>query len=188
MSPDPPPLLGRTVRLRPPAPGDVPRLFGWYLDPELVSPFDRYSMDRSDELAAAIRAAPDDPTSLAPRYVIEPKKGGGVVGCVGHYSAHPVLTLLDVWYLIGAPEARGAGYGSDAVAVLVGHLFETLAIERVGATCDVANAPSYKLLERLGFRREGTYRSALFHHAGWHDVAVYGITRTEWAERPAPPA
>jgi RimJ/RimL family protein N-acetyltransferase len=180
-------LLGRLVRLRPPTKQDVPRLSGWYLDPELVSPFDRYAMDRPDDLAHSLLTAPQDPTSLAPRFMIEPIAGGPAVGAVGHFSAHPILTLMDVWYVIGAPEGRGKGYGSDAVGVLIGHLFATTVVERVGAVCDVANVGSYKLLEHLGLRREGTYRSALYHHAGWHDVAVYGITRSEWTARSAAP-
>ncbi|MFI5415689.1 MAG: GNAT family N-acetyltransferase [Candidatus Lutacidiplasmatales archaeon] len=187
MAPEGPPLTGPKLLLRPPTPEDLPTLYAWYLDPELVSPFDRYSMDSFDDLARSVREAPDDPASLAPRFVLEPHGGGPIVGCVGHYSAHPVLTLVDVWYLVGAPRARGAGFGSEAVGLLVDHLFRTTAVERVGATTDVANAASYKLLERLGFRREGTYRSALFHHAAWHDVAVYGITRTEWMTRATPP-
>ena len=176
-------LVGRRVRLRPPMESDLPVLTRWFVDPELVAPFDRFAYDAPEALAASIRGAPAEPGSLAPRYVIEPLAGGAPVGCVGHYVAHPVLAILDVWYLIGDPAARGQGYGSEAVALLVDELFATTAYERVGATCDVANLASSKLLERLGFRREGTYRAGLHHHAAWHEVAVYGITRPEWAAR-----
>ena len=176
-------LTGRTVRLRTPGGTDLPILADWFADPELVAPFDRYAWDRPDTMAESIRRAPSEPASLAPRFVIEPLEGGPIVGCVGHYVAHPVLAILDVWYLVGDPKARGRGYGGEAVGLLVDHLFATTAYERVGATCDVANLASSKLLEGLGFRREGTYASGLHHHAGWHDVAVYGITRSEWAAR-----
>jgi [ribosomal protein S5]-alanine N-acetyltransferase len=185
--PDGPRLEGRKVRLRPPAAEDLPAIFAWYLDPELVSPFDRYSTDTFDHLADSVRSAPEDPSSLAPRFVIEARAGGPVVGCVGHFTSHPVLSFIELWYLIGAPSARGAGFGSDAVRTLVTHLFATTAVERISASSDVENAGSYKLLERLGFRREGTFRSALYHHARWHDVAIYAVTRSEWAARPADP-
>ncbi|MCI4366126.1 MAG: GNAT family N-acetyltransferase [Thermoplasmata archaeon] len=181
-----PPLVGRKVTLRAPGDADLPTVFGWYMDPELVSPFDRYSIDTMENLASSIRAAPGDPTSLAPRYVVESIDGGPIVGCVGHFTSHPVLTFVELWYLIGRPSARGAGFGSDAVATLVGHLFATTATERISASSDVENAGSYKLLERIGFRREGTFRSALYHHARWHDVAIYGVTRSEWATRATP--
>lgn len=188
MSVDPPVLEGARVRLRAPAAADLPRLAGWYRDPELVAPFDRFALDRTETLAASIRGAPDDPTSLAPRYVIERRGDGAVVGCVGHYRSHPVMELLDVWYLVGEPTARGAGLGAEAVALLVDRLFASSPTARIGISSDVANLASVRLAERLGFRREGTLRDALYHHARWHDVALYGITRPEWAARPRAPA
>jgi aminoglycoside 6'-N-acetyltransferase len=103
---------------------------------------------------------------------------------VGWYRAHPVLEYLDIWYLLGEPAERGRGLGREAVYLLVSELFRTQTVDRIGATCDVENLPSARLLERLGFRREGTLRSALFHHARWHDVHVYGITRAEWSSPP----
>jgi RimJ/RimL family protein N-acetyltransferase len=178
-----PVLEGAQVRLRGPRSADLMTLFGWYNDPETVAPFDRFSIDSFEDFAQAVGAAPDDPRSLAPRFVVERKEDGRILGFVGHYQAHPVLTLTDVWYVLGEATERGKGYGREAVGLLVDYLFHALPLTRVGATCDTANVPSFKLLERLGFRREGTMRSALYHHASWHDMLVYGITRSEWAER-----
>ena len=177
-------LEGRAVRLRPLGAGDVPTLWGWYNDPEIVAPYDRFAVDTFDGLAAAVADAPRDPASLAPRFAVERTAEGDVVGVVGHYRAHPVLEYVDVWYVLGERSARGRGLGREAVGLLVDHLFRTETVERVGATCDVENVPSVRLLEGLGFRREGTLRAALFHHARWHDVHVYGVTRPEWAARP----
>jgi RimJ/RimL family protein N-acetyltransferase len=176
-------LEGELVRLRPLVPGDLPSIFSWYNDPEIIAPFDRFSVDTSDAFAASVASAPDDPTSLAPRYAVERKEDGRVVGVVGHYRAHPVLEYTDVWYVLGDRGARGHGVGREAVRLLTDHLFASTPLERVGATCDVDNVPSYRLLEGLGFRLEGTLASALYHHARWHDVRVYGITRAEWAAK-----
>jgi len=172
-------LEGRAVRLRPPAPADLEGIFAWYNDPEIVAPFDRFSVDTFDGFAGSVKAAPADPASLAPRFVVETRQPSEVVGAVGHYRPHPVLEMIDVWYVLGKPEARGRGLGREAVGLLVDHLFGTEPVDRVGATCDVANVPSIRLLEGLRFRREGTLRSALFHHGSWHDVHVYGLTRAE---------
>jgi RimJ/RimL family protein N-acetyltransferase len=173
-------LDGASVRLRPPAVEEYPVLFGWYNDPEVVAPFDRFTVDTMDSFVAAVEAADRDPASLAPRFVVERRETPGPIGFVGYYRAHPVLEYLDVWYVLGDRAARGKGYGKEAVGLLIDHLYATTALERVGATCDVENVPSYRLLEGLGLRREGTLRSALFHHGRWHDVHVYGITRLEW--------
>jgi RimJ/RimL family protein N-acetyltransferase len=114
---------------------------------------------------------------------VELRSNGRILGFVGHYRAHPVLELTDVWYVLGAKEERGKGYGTEAVGLLIDYLFHAFDLARVGATCDVENTASVRLLERLGLRREGTLRSALFHHSDWHDVAVYGVTRAVWSER-----
>lgn len=179
-------LEGASVRLRPLLPNDYPVLFDWYNDPEVVAPFDRFSVDTMESFVSDVKAAPSDPTSLAPRYVIEPRETPRPVGFVGHYQAHPILEYVDVWYVVGDRSARGKGYGRESVRLLVDQLFSATSVERVGATCDVENSASYRLVEGLGFRREGTLRSALFHHGRWHDVYVYGITRPEWLARPRP--
>jgi RimJ/RimL family protein N-acetyltransferase len=176
-------LDGVGVRLRPVVAADYRVLHGWYSDPDLVAPFDRFAVDTYDSFVRSVEASPDDPASLAPRFAVEERSSGALVGAVGHYVAHPVLEYVDVWYLIGNPAVRGRGYGRESVELLVGYLFDTRSIERVGAAVDVDNAPSNRLAEGLGFRREGTLRSSLFHHSRWHDVHVYGITRSEWSAR-----
>jgi|SRR5208283_345167 len=176
-------LEGPRVRLRPLVPTEYPAVFAWYNDPETVAPFDRFSVDTFDEFSQAVGSASEEPTSLAPRFAIERKDEGKVVGVVGHYRAHPILEYTDVWYVLGDPAARRHGFGRESVQLLTDHLFAATAVERVGATCDVDNAASYRLLEEIGFRREGTLRSALFHHGRWHDVCVYGVTRSEWAAK-----
>jgi RimJ/RimL family protein N-acetyltransferase len=176
-------LEGTLVRLRPIVPADCPAILAWYNDPDIVAPFDRFSVDTLEQFSQAVVSSSEEPTSLAPRFAIERRDEGKVVGAVGHYRAHPVLEYTDVWYVLGDPAARGRGFARESVRLLADHLFATSAVERVGATCDVDNIPSYRLLEVLGFRHEGTLRSALFHHGRWHDVRVYGITRPEWAAK-----
>jgi RimJ/RimL family protein N-acetyltransferase len=174
-------LEGPQVRLRPPAVAEYPTLFAWYNDPEVVAPYDRFTVDTMDSFVASVEGAPQDPASLAPRFVVERRDAPGPIGFVGHYRAHPVLEIVDIWYVLGDRTVRGKGYGSEAVRLLVDHLFSAGALERVGATCDVENVPSYRLLDALGFRREGTLRAVLYHHGRWHDVFVYGVRRSEWS-------
>jgi [ribosomal protein S5]-alanine N-acetyltransferase len=171
------------VRLRPIRRDDLDTMFAWANDPDLVAPFDRFQVDTFDRFRAGVESAGDDPYSLAPRFAVERTDNDRLIGFVGHYNGHPVLEYIDVWYVLGVPAERGRGFGREAVRLLVSHLFSTSAVERVGASCDVDNPPSYRLLEGLGFRREGTFRSALFHHGRWHDVYHYGITRPEWRDR-----
>ena len=183
------PIEGSSVRLVPVDRTLAESIHRWYEDPEVVAPFDRYEAESYREFEESLQAAPKDPRSLAPRFAVVRRSDGVAVGCVGHYLAHPVLEYVDVWYVLGEPSARGQGLGSEAVTLLVSHLFKVTTVQRVGATCDVENIPSTRLLEKIGMRHEGTMRQALYHHARWHDVRLYGITREEWVLRhPAKPA
>jgi RimJ/RimL family protein N-acetyltransferase len=178
-----PTLQGYSVRLRAPKDEELSVLFDWYNDPELVAPFDRFTLDTLASFRAGVAAAEADPRSLAPRFVVDRVEDDKPIGFVGYYDPHPVLETTDVWYVIGDSTARGKGFGKEAVGLLLDHLFHRFPRPRIGATCDVANIPSMRLLEGLGFRREGTFLAALFHHGAWHDIAVYGVTHEEWAAR-----
>ncbi len=173
-------LRGARVSLRPPAPEDLPLLFRWLNDPDAIAPWDRFEVDSFESLQNALRDAPGDPLSLAPRFLLRRASDDRPIGVVGYFNSYTALDTVDVWYAICLPEERGKGYGSEAVQLLADYVFSHRNVERVGATSDVENPASWKLLERLGFRREGTLRRALFHHGGWHDVAIYGLTREEW--------
>jgi ribosomal-protein-alanine N-acetyltransferase len=181
-----PALHGPKAHLRPPVPTDYPTLFSWFRDPQIVAPYDRFLSENYDGFVRSMSTPDDDPASLAPRYVVERAGSPGPVGVVGYFTPHPVLETTELWYIIGDPSVRGQGVGREAVELLTHHLFRTTSVERVGATCDVENAPSSRLVEGLGFRREGTLQNAFYHHARWHDVYLYGISRAEWSRRAAP--
>ncbi len=178
------PLPGPSVRLRRPTPPDYPKIFSWFSDPEVVAPFDRFLSESYEGFVHSMSSTTEDPASLVPRFVVERTDLPGPLGVVGHFSPHPVLETIEVWYIMGDRAARGHGYGREAVGLLTDHLFRSTSVERVAATCDVENAASAKLVEGLGFRREGTFRNAFYHHGRWHDVYVYGVTRAE-RSRPA---
>lgn len=173
-------LKGPRVALRPPAPEDLPLLFRWLNDPDAIAPWDRFEVDSFDALASAIKEAPGDARSLAPRFLLTLRSTGRAIGVVGFFSSYVALDTVDLWYAICVPGERGKGYGSEAVELLTDYVFSHRPVERVGATSDVENPASWRTLEKLGFRREGTLRRALFHHGSWHDVAAYGLTREEW--------
>ena len=78
------------------------------------------------------------------------------------------------------------GYATEACRALAGHLFGTLNARRVFAECMDENLPSIRLLERLGFRREGTFLQDIAYKcdAAGHPIFVnscyYAMLRHEW--------
>jgi RimJ/RimL family protein N-acetyltransferase len=59
-----------------------------------------------------------------------------------------------------APAHWGQGYGREAVALALAHAYGALALARIGADVDPRNTASLRLLESLGFRREGHVRES----------------------------
>ena len=76
---------------------------------------------------------------------------------------------------------RGRGVGARAVTLLVGHLFDDPATERVQASTWVENAAMRRVLEKLGFRAEGVMRSFMpAAGGGRQDYVLYAVTREDW--------
>ena len=78
----------------------------------------------------------------------------------------------ELGYIVAAA-ARGRGVAVRAVGLLVAWCLGDLGLERVELRIDVANGPSARVAERLGFVREGVLRSMHFKDGLRTDLAVY---------------
>ncbi|MDT0156028.1 GNAT family protein [Microbacterium sp. ARD32] len=84
------------------------------------------------------------------------------------------------WVL--TPAYAGRGHASEAVRAVIDLCFETLGLRRVHAGCFAANEPSWRLMERLGMRREEFSRKTALHRSGeWMDGMSYGVLAEEWS-------
>lgn len=85
-----------------------------------------------------------------------------------------------------APEHGGRGYATEAVETLMRLCFEELGLRRVTANCFAHNDGSWRLMERLGMRREvHTLRESLHRSGEWLDGMGYALLAEEWrAQRP----
>jgi len=72
------------------------------------------------------------------------------------------------------------GYAEEACRSLLDYLFGELNLHRVIAECDVENTASYRLLERLGFRREAHLIENIWFKGSWGSEFHYGLLEREW--------
>lgn len=78
------------------------------------------------------------------------------------------------------PDATGHGFAREAVSAVL-DLIVDLGIRRIEAFCMADNTASWRLLDRLGLRREGTYIGETLHRDhGWVDAYSYAILASEW--------
>ncbi|HET6900811.1 MAG TPA: GNAT family protein, partial [Vicinamibacteria bacterium] len=80
---------------------------------------------------------------------------------------------------IGDAAERGRGYGTEAVALLVGFAFKDLNLHRVSLQVFATNARAIHAYEKAGFVREGVLRQAAHVDGGYVDLVVMGILREE---------
>jgi [ribosomal protein S5]-alanine N-acetyltransferase len=151
-------------------------------DPRYLLFYDRGPPTDTDARAFVQRFL--DEQAEAPRrrmqLAITPRGGGPVIGNVGLRRATADAPSGDVGYELD-PDHWGRGYATEALAAVLRHGFETLALHRIHAHCVADNTASARVLEKVGMRLEGRLREAERVRGRWHDVLLYGVLRREWA-------
>jgi RimJ/RimL family protein N-acetyltransferase len=77
---------------------------------------------------------------------------------------------------------QGRGYASEAVRCLLRYAFDTLSLHRVFALTDARNRPAQRLLERVGFRREGHLVENTWFKGEWASELLYAQLEREWRQ------
>lgn len=74
----------------------------------------------------------------------------------------------------------GNGFATEAAGALLQWAFDTLDLNRVQADTDTRNVASCRVLEKLGFVREGMLREDCIVEGEVSDTWIYGLLRREW--------
>jgi [ribosomal protein S5]-alanine N-acetyltransferase len=78
--------------------------------------------------------------------------------------------------------AWGHGFATEAARAALQWAFDTLNLNRVQSGADTRNRASERVLEKLGFVREGTLRESCIVNGEVSDESVYGLLRREWKQ------
>ena len=100
---------------------------------------------------------------------------GGITLCNVRRGVTQSCTL---GYWVGAAYAR-QGFMTAAVRAVVPFVFDSLELHRLEAACLPENTASMRLLERVGFKREGLARRYLRINGDWRDHVLYGLLETD---------
>jgi RimJ/RimL family protein N-acetyltransferase len=167
-------LEGKTVNLRIVEKEDLPLLQEWWNDPEFSG---KYNPLDAQQSRADVEKEYEKPSPEKARFLIL-RKDGSKIGFLG-------MSILGMWWQIGyvlIPSERGKGYCTEAVQLAVDYLFMSKDIVRIQAGTFTENRASQRVLEKTGFKREGTIRKGLFSWGKWADICLYSILREEWKE------
>ncbi len=104
---------------------------------------------------------------------------GHLIGRAGLGITDPEIGEAILWYTLH-PSHWGRGYVTEAARALAGFGFRELRLHRIWADCDPANIASWRVLEKIGMRREGHLRENAFIKGAWVDSLIYAILAREW--------
>lgn len=107
------------------------------------------------------------------------KKDGKKIGYVAHFVSMGKQKAIGYALL---PEERDKGYGTEAATIMVDYLFLSKNIIRIQAGIRPDNIASQKVLEKVGFKKEGILRKCFFSRGELRDTAIFSILREEWKE------
>jgi [ribosomal protein S5]-alanine N-acetyltransferase len=173
-------LEAERLRLRPFVDADADDLFALQSDADVLrfwdSPpwTDRTSVDR---FMAGCRRMSEDGSGA--RVAIERTSDQTFVGWCTFNSWNPDFRSASLGFCLNQP-AWGYGYATEAGRVLLRWAFDTLDLNRVQSETDTRNAASARVLEKLGFVREGTLREDCIVNGDVSDSWVYGLLRRDW--------
>lgn len=149
-----------------------------YLSKEDVVKYEPYkALTHEDAISEATRRATDH------RYFAVSLKSGKVIGNL--YFAQGEFDTWTLGYVFSS-DYWGKGYAYESTRALISYAFQKWNARRIVAMCNPLNEASWRLLERLSFRREGTLiKNISFSKddAGcpiWQDTYEYALLKEEW--------
>jgi RimJ/RimL family protein N-acetyltransferase len=114
------------------------------------------------------------------RVVVERTSDGAFLGWCTFNGWDPGVRSASLGFCLTSAE-WGHGYATEAARALLGWAYDVLDLNRVQAEADTRNAASARVLEKLGFVREGTLREDCVVDGVVSDSWVYGLLRRDWA-------
>lgn len=152
---------------------EVARFQGW------DAPFS--SAEGEDLIRGMMGRHPDTEGSWF-QFAVALRSNGKLIGECAAKTLAEDSRQAEIGYTL-APAHQGRGYATEAARTLLRYLFQARGKHRVIAYCDVRNAPSARVLQRLGMRREGHLIESTWWKGEWADELLYAMLDREWSQR-----
>ena len=176
-------ILTERLLLRPLRETDALELFSIHSDPRVMRYWSTPPWESIE--AAHENIARDLKAMAAGEYVqfgIERREDARLAGKCTLFNLAPKCKRAEIGYGLSSTH-WGRGYAHEALSALVRFGFQELDLNRIEADVDPRNLRSLKLLERLGFTKEGQLRERWIVGGEVSDSAIFGLLRRDFVER-----
>ena len=173
-------LTGRLV-LRGFEEPDLEAFLAYRNDPEVAryQSWSSFSREEAEAFLASQRAVERWTPGTWVQLALERREAPGLIGDCALKILAEDSRQAEIGFTL-ARDWQGRGYGTEAVAALLGHLFGSLGLHRVLAVTDAENAAAAALLERVGMRREGHLVENVWFKGVWGSEYLYAMLEREW--------
>lgn len=175
-----PTLRGSRVTLRWLTADDVDALHEIFSDPE-VARYLAIPRQQSREETARFLAGIHEGFRTGSLYQWGIEHAGRLLGTCTLSGIDWENRRAEIGFALGRA-AWGQGLMPDALASLLEHAFGELRLHRIEADVDPRNGASLRLLEKLGFRREGHLRERYLKDGEIQDSILLGLLRQDYLE------
>jgi len=142
-----------------------------------------YPAERAEAFVAWLSEHhPDEPGEWYQVAIAEREDPDRLIGDCGIRPRADEPAIVDIGFTLD-PSVHGRGYATEAIGEMVRYLFEDRRKHKACADCDARNEASWRLMERLGFRREGTLRESYRDGDTWANEHLYGLLAADWHGR-----
>ena len=175
-------LVSRRLVIRRFASGDAETLASYRSDTEVACYQDwvcPYPLSEARNFIASLHhLAPGTPGTWF-QFAVNLASSGTLIGDVGLRTCKADSRQAELGFTFAGVH-QGQGYATEAVRAVVQYGFERLAMHRVFSWTDARNLRAQRLLERLGFRREGELRESTWFKGAWATALLYAHLASEW--------
>ena len=167
-------------------PGDLTTLVEYRSDPR-VARYQSWDTTWGEAQAKALFETDQTMTHVTPgqwlQLIVEEQATGAVAGDVAVRFVADQRDTAEIGITL-SPLYQRRGAATASLSGLLGWLFDELETHRVFAVADERNRAVRRLLDRLGFRQEGSLVDATWFKGEWTTSCLYAILRNEWRLTP----
>lgn len=162
---------------------DLRTINKWRNDPELIAQlvapfryinaetdkswFDTYMANRESNIRCAI--CPSISTDE-------------IIGSIGLLNINSINRTADFYLMIGDKKNQGKKVGYEATMQILKHAFLNLNLNRIELTLLETNKRAMNLYEKVGFKKEGIQRQAVYKNGKYLSLVCMAILREEFIE------
>jgi len=173
-------LEGERVYLRPYNLDDIDRYYQMLFQPEMRRLTGTQTTWTREQIIRYLEEKMEDRSSVL--LLIALRENDCVIGDIALQDIDRNNRSANIRIAIDQAEQQGKGYGTEALKLMLDYGFGILNLHRVELNVFAYNERALRVYEKLGFKKEGVQRDALYYHHRYHDSIWMSILEDEYRQ------